>query len=964
MKGIKLRGVNHLIRLLGEGEKPLRILTYYGRGNIVDRYVFRGIKSEMIVAMSRNSPSNHNIGPNQTVTDYLKTKFDIVFTPEQESLILELYDIKGFRPLIVSTVDRAYTKHFYRDLFSLFNFVLDEKTETEFEEFKTTNKKVCDSVFDKYLPKTSLEALFIFMATDGNPTYFAWAAKNFAQGKLNHVSLLHLMDFATECDKSIKKLSKQNIVSISSSKDVLTAVWESFHIRAEIIANKTISMFNPMQKRLLKEKIGEHDVIQILNNFSKLSLTKKINFIRKVSTFDNADEIIRLMKYVCTNSYFNWNQDEFHAFLKNVEGLNYTLVYEKPNLSILQVHDYETIKRLGKMTNWCISKNKTYWDQYMRRDNEIIFNPTTIRESDKKDIDPYDLYCFGIVDDEKSESFKDLIVSEKGKDREKTLIGQYMVFDFNRKEDDRLSIVGITSNDQIGITHAHNFTNGNMMGGHLARPIMFEMERRENEESRWLKMFEKKINEQTKSADKADDDYIHGFLKNREIDSSVFTKYKYEKFEWNKENLLSFLNQYLDEESYDIVYEDDKQLLIRAQSLRVGAVMKKTSTLPSSTLQCHNELKYLFGYFDFANFKDSPNKMLFYGICGHDEEYAVGPYNEFGIQVNEGEVGYRNFTELILSLGLPFDIIRRVDSYEARINYFVDTENYEMVMKLLSENKVTKLPSKPVKYCITRMLSKITSDVSEFLKVYNDIKSLPLPMSKFFSKRQAVNFVYQVCRLLVKGLEKNNYPTYNIIEDQAEAFDFLQKKREMVMLTGKKPSNDEALFIDGTMYLHILLDFLKEYTKNGDPHNMYSVLINKLIVTTIDPFYINSGSEQAKQIKENLMSKTLLTDLMEYVGDRYTAPNTNELINFIKATSFIPAIKKWVYRAINAYFDTKPKTSGVLEVILQSLKRTDLDPNIPQTVMTIAKERGYEFNGKGAEIIKNAELNTKDSISS
>ena len=78
---------------------------------------------------------------------------------------------------------------------------------------------------------------------------------------------------------------------------------------------------------------------------------------------------------------------------------------------VLKVFDFETIKQLAKTTNWCISKNKSYWNNYVSPENNT---------------------------------------------------SQYVLFDFSKKEDDKHSIIGFTVMHNKGITNAHDFTNNNL----------------------------------------------------------------------------------------------------------------------------------------------------------------------------------------------------------------------------------------------------------------------------------------------------------------------------------------------------------------------------------------------------------------------------------------------------------------------------------------------------------------------
>ena len=64
--------------------------------------------------------------------------------------------------------------------------------------------------------------------------------------------------------------------------------------------------------------------------FSKLSDVKKNNFIRKVSTIEDLNELMRQMRHA-SSLHFSWNKDSLMDFLENVEGIKYEIVCENEN---------------------------------------------------------------------------------------------------------------------------------------------------------------------------------------------------------------------------------------------------------------------------------------------------------------------------------------------------------------------------------------------------------------------------------------------------------------------------------------------------------------------------------------------------------------------------------------------------------------------------------------------------------
>jgi hypothetical protein len=178
-------------------------------------------------------------------------------------------------------------------------------------------------------------------------------------------------------------------------------------------------MFNTAQKKALKGySLNDRDY-DTLSKFGKLSNKKKNNFIRKMSTIKDPNEILKQMSFLA-DIHFEWKKESLFEFLKNSDGFKCEVIMEKGDMVLLKVDDYETVKRLAKTTNWCISKDKKYWNEYVEHNNNAT---------------------------------------------------QYVLMDFSRKEDDNLSIVGFTSVHDRGITNAHDFQNRNLMQGRRTNTV-------------------------------------------------------------------------------------------------------------------------------------------------------------------------------------------------------------------------------------------------------------------------------------------------------------------------------------------------------------------------------------------------------------------------------------------------------------------------------------------------------------
>lgn len=282
----------------------------------------------------------------------------------------------------------------------------------KYEEFCEANKKQMQNAV-KYAPKDSCIFRYLFNLSNGSKNFFFWAVGAYFKAQVSLYLIEKILLWNDNYSQLSNKLAKGTITAYTSQKDLFAIVREMAKLRRDKRANDVISMFNTMQKKLLREyKLNDRDY-ETLSKFGKLSAKKKLNFIKKMSTIEDASEILKQMSFLA-DVHFEWKKESLLEFLKNNENFNCEVVIDRDNIVLLKVKDYETVKRLAKTTNWCISKDKKYWSEYVEH---------------------------------------------------KPNATQYVLMDFSRKEDDNLSIVGFTSVHDRGITNAHDFQNRNLMQG-------------------------------------------------------------------------------------------------------------------------------------------------------------------------------------------------------------------------------------------------------------------------------------------------------------------------------------------------------------------------------------------------------------------------------------------------------------------------------------------------------------------
>ena len=287
----------------------------------------------------------------------------------------------------------------------------------------SSNKKLIKPIMDKFLNGKDLTIetlcrnsnitspiIFAFGLFDDKPNILAWVLRMYYEQAIDGEFMTYLYNWLETNSNSINKLSKKTFQSYKNYQDILLLKQEMERIKVSNIANSIINKFNTKQKNLLKQRKFTETELYCFCKFKKLSEVKQLNFIKKVSNIDDIDEIMKLFVAICQESY-DWNRISLLEFLEDSQ-LNYKIVYDNNNIVVIQAKDYNTINKAARTTNWCISKQKKYWKDYIESYNGL-----------KK---------------------------------------QYVIFNFNFEEDNDLSIIGLTTFLNGEITHAHSFVNNNL----------------------------------------------------------------------------------------------------------------------------------------------------------------------------------------------------------------------------------------------------------------------------------------------------------------------------------------------------------------------------------------------------------------------------------------------------------------------------------------------------------------------
>ena len=653
----------------------------------------------------------------------------------------------------------------YNNMFS--DMILLPKTfDEDYDKFTKKNPKIFKELSSKYgVSINSLLYKELYIYTEGSKNFIQWGVDLVIKTHCPTSVIYNILIWNTYYKQLTNKLSKGTITAYKTQKDIHQLMDELIVLRNEKRVNDTINQFNTTQKKMLKNNdLSDLDKKTIIK-FSKLSDVKKNNFIRKVSTIEDLNELMRQMRHA-SSLHFSWNKDSLMDFLENVEGIKYEIVCENENVVLLQVFDFETIKQLAKTTNWCISKNKSYWNNYITQSN--------------------------------------------GKSR------QYMIFDFSKLEDDKLSIVGLTSTVNRGITSAHNFTNQNLINDYYLKGLMLNS---------YLAKYEDAHN-------------IEGILKKCGIDINLILEYKTPSYEWSYNGLMNKLIMYVDEDDITVLMHNDNKLALSVTNEDISKFFGNDYF--ERICSDYSENQHII-FADFNKKSYDPNKLIF-GIVHRNskcEDYCETLYNELIDEVN------CSFDEKITEFGLPYDIIRRPDD---KIRKFINAFNSYNAIALREYIKEDKdiLPTVLNKYLDRESsLDTIKSSLSEYVSFdyLNLFYDNGLTLCDFYDYRD-VSYIVEIAYSMMK----NTSPRYGNIEDNRRNVNTLHKptKKEIEAFYNAEIDDRRSVsYIGGFLALMEIIS--KE--RYQEPNLFFSRLVNKI--------YINGAKGSLIDYLVNIMLKKI-----------------------------------------------------------------------------------------------------------
>ena len=488
--------------------------------------------------------------------------------------------------------------------------LLNDDFSSKLASFEAENKKALSSFDEDF--KNSATYKFLFSLTDGNKNIFLWAIRQLYKHGVSIHCLKTIINLCSLYPNIVSKLSKGSITAYNGSQtDIL--IKELLALRREARKNTIASTFNTKQKKILKEKHFSDAEHEIFYKFSKLSGKKKVNFIKKVSTIENPDEIISQMSHL-VDVHFVWSKESFMHYLSTNESINCKIALEKGDIVIVEVKDYETIKRLAKTTNWCISKNKTYWNQYIEDRSNAV---------------------------------------------------QFVMFDFSKKEDSNLSIVGFTVGEGFRITNAHDFQNHNLFFGFNSTQNILNL----------INSFvPQKINNKE----------IYSILGSNGITLSDLVEIPNERYEWNRESFLRYFWECIDEDDYVVIADHDDKIAMVVDGPGVSDLF---GDFYLARIGRRNEKFEHVIFADFSKPSKSHDKLSF-GICMLNDE--TGDVEVEHLYNDLCEIMGQTFDSKLEEYGLPYDIVCRGNNLFQRFIKAFSIYDFSLCNDLIKFDKVKK----------------------------------------------------------------------------------------------------------------------------------------------------------------------------------------------------------------------------------------------------------------------------------
>jgi len=718
-------------------------------------------------------------------------------TEEQIKIDEKLHIYRG-----VAEMNKWECQRFFKDCVNAL-ILLPIDFESLFDEFTKNNAKQYKQLQSKYgLDISQSIVQYLFVLCNNNFPLFAWGIKNIMYNNVQMPMLSYCLKWNNIYNNFSSKLKKGTINAYNGFEDIWCLINEINRITRLKRANDSIMQFNTAQKHLLKSIFDENDdrIVLLLNKFAKLSDSKQRNFIRKMSTIENAEDIIREMNVLC-DIHFEWNKASFMNYLENNENVKCEIVYDNENVVVVKSFDYETIKRLGKHTNWCISKNKRYWNDYIERKSN--------RE-------------------------------------------QYVIFDFSENEDSEYSIVGFTVEGKKYISHAHSFTNNNLINDYsIDNPQLISF---------------------VKQSQPCN---IQSVLRLKGIPNSIFMKALHYPFKWNKDDFFKYLNNKVKKSSYVILANENGKVALMFENMESYTLISSINEniggkIGYSPFEDYNTVIF----FDFnKKDNDATNFMFSFIQENNGEEMGTLCYDANGNKTQN------SFDSMLKEFNIPFNIIKRSNTVYNQFISAITSFDFGLLKKILTESSASYFQKNK------KHSNKVYNTIRNSLFVYH---SLVLLNIIYDCNYKLSDFLYD------EELESIVSCLFGDIANRYRFYNNAPSEEDFALLDANMLNNPQkAMFLGFNKALSLIIekeqsDAMAQRMLMDITQYSYFKGLSEYVISQLIPFFDpNSVSSSTFNQIVRMLSKYKMYDCLAYIYPKCKNNSLKSLIsNKIPKESF------------------------------------------------------------------------------
>lgn len=391
------------------------------------------------------------------------------------------------------------------------------------------SKKQITPLMEKYSINAENENFkAIITMFNGQTPYQIWAIGAVFSGATNLDTIKTIKNWADANQTEIHNLARGTIVAYKSTKQISDLMKEIRGLDMLSAVRGTINKFNTAQRELLRANVldGVNNGIDAATKsnfkswyelFKKMELMPKHKKEKLISLASAINDISFLRQHISDAllKSYEWNREDMLAYMHN-NANDCEVVFDEGDVVIITVPSFDSSKKMcgNGRTGWCITRENRYFNQY-------VIEPANAK--------------------------------------------QYMLFNFNLKENHELAHIGFTVREGYGITNAHSTKNNSMTGSGFS-------------------LDGKNIN-------------INTALEQVHVPKSVYVKLrKLTKYKWEKESLLEFIKAHSNQ--FAISVDANNRVIVRAMSSGALSSIISHTLVDTNNLSVNNDNK-VYILFDF-----------------------------------------------------------------------------------------------------------------------------------------------------------------------------------------------------------------------------------------------------------------------------------------------------------------------------------------------------------------------------